>query len=236
RSRVHAARDDLDRTPGFDDVDVGRVLAQDVAVAALERGARDHDAAAVPMLGERLAHQVQPGLSSLVVEWDPGRHPLDVLRRVEAVAVDERHVEALCEEAADRRLADALHAHHHDGHRLLRRHPQPFVAPAVSPETMYRCVKSAISMMGVVTTTDAAISAPQSIDAYPMKSKMATGSVFVAFPDSTSANMKLFQLKMNDRIVAVAMPGTDSGSVIRKNAPIAVRPSTCADSSSSSGS
>src|SRR5690606_23604778 len=90
-------------------------------------------------------------------------------------------------------------------------------------------------MIGVVTTTDAAISAPQSIEAYPMKSKIATGRVLVAALERTSANMKLFHEKMNDRIVAVAMPGTDSGSVIRKNAPIAVRPSTCADSSSSSG-
>ena len=40
---------------------------------------------------------------------------------------------------------------------------QPFVAPAVRPETMYFCVNSAITMMGSVTTVAAAIRPPQSM-------------------------------------------------------------------------
>ena len=55
-------------------------------------------------------------------------------------------------------------------------------------------------------------------------------------PESTRANMKLFHEKMKDRMPAVAMPATESGRVMRRNAPIGVSPSTCADSSSSSGS
>jgi len=48
----------------------------------------------------------------------------------------------------------------------------------------------------------------------------------VAELDSTRANMKLFQLKMNDRMPAVAMPGVDSGSMRCQNEPIGVSPST----------
>lgn len=40
---------------------------------------------------------------------------------------------------------------------------QPFVAPAVSPETTYFCTNRAISMIGRVTTVAAAISPPQSM-------------------------------------------------------------------------
>jgi hypothetical protein len=47
--------------------------------------------------------------------------------------------------------------------------------------------------------------------------------------------MKLFQEKMKDRMPAVATPGTDSGRVIFRNAPMWVSPSTSAASSSSAG-
>ena len=40
---------------------------------------------------------------------------------------------------------------------------QPFVAPAVSPETTYFWAKSATSMIGRVTTVEAAIRPPQSM-------------------------------------------------------------------------
>jgi len=39
---------------------------------------------------------------------------------------------------------------------------QPFVAPAVSPETMYFCANRAITMIGSVMITAAAMMAPQS--------------------------------------------------------------------------
>lgn len=84
---------------------------------------------------------------------------------MQPVTVDERHTQTLREQRAEGRLADTLHPHHDDRDARLLRHAQPFVAPAVSPDTMYRWVKSAMSMIGVVTTTDAAMSAPQSIDA-----------------------------------------------------------------------
>ena len=64
---------------------------------------------------------------------------------------------------------------------------------------------------------------------------MATGSVLVLAPESTSANMKLFQEKMKDRIPAVAMPPMDRGRVMWAKAPMGVSPSTWADSSNSSG-
>ena len=38
--------------------------------------------------------------------------------------------------------------------------------------------------------------------------------------------MKLFHEKMKARMPAVAMPGVDSGRVIRRNAPMGVSPST----------
>ena len=68
-----------------------------------------------------------------------------------------------------------------------------------------------------------------------MKSKMATGKVLVSVSESTRANMKLFQLKMNDRMPAVAMPGVESGSMRCRKAPMWVSPSTSPDSSISSG-
>ena len=37
------------------------------------------------------------------------------------------------------------------------------IAPAVMPETMYFCVKRAMTMMGTVTTVAAAMSPPQSM-------------------------------------------------------------------------
>jgi len=54
--------------------------------------------------------------------------------------------------------------------RSMRSMAQPFVAPAVRPETMYFCANRDMIMIGRVTTVDAAMRAPQSIDAYPMKS------------------------------------------------------------------
>ncbi len=48
--------------------------------------------------------------------------------------------------------------------------------------------------------------------------------------------MKLFQLKMNDRIVATVIPGRASGSATWRNACQIVAPSTSAASSSSAGS
>ena len=62
-------------------------------------------------------------------------------------------------------------------------------------------------MTGTVMITEAAISPPQSTEAYAMKLEIATGSVRVFWLERTRANRKLFQLKMNARMLAVAMPG-----------------------------
>src|SRR5690625_7269563 len=69
----------------------------------------------------------------------------------------------------------------------------------------------------------------------PTKVTIATGILFMLDPDMTSANMKLFHAKMNDRMLAVAMPGADSGRVMRAKAPRGGRPSTSAASSNSIG-
>src|SRR5690625_4136439 len=100
---------------------------------------------------------------------------------------------------------------------------------------MYFWVKRAITIMGRVTMTAAAMRPPQSMEAYQTKSKIATGRVLVLEPASTSANMKLLHAKKNDRMLAVAMPGADSGRVMRANAPMGVTPSTSAASSNSIG-
>src|SRR5260370_15049527 len=68
-----------------------------------------------------------------------------------------------------------------------------------------------------------------------MKLKIATGSVRVWSPDSTSENMKLFHEKMKAMIDAVMMPGTASGSAMRMNTPKIEEPSMRAASSNSFG-
>src|SRR5690606_35898622 len=231
---VHPARDELEGAEQVHEHRPRCLAAQQIPIGA-PQGRADHDDPELPFLVKQLADGAQPWFTVGVVERYARRHLRDVLGRVQPVAVHRPAADALGEQFGDRRLPRALNPHDHDrGIRDRVRHP--FVAPAVRPETMYFCVNSAITMMGIVTTTAAAMRPPQSMLAYPTKSKIATGRVFVLAPESTSANMKLFHEKMNDRMLAVAIPGTDSGSVIFRNAPIGVRPSTCACSSRSSGS
>ena len=52
---------------------------------------------------------------------------------------------------------------------------------------------------------------------------------------STCENMKLFHEKMKESVVAVMMPGPDSGRITAQKAYCRVAPSTIADSSSSRG-
>ena len=68
-----------------------------------------------------------------------------------------------------------------------------------------------------------------------MNWKRATGRVTVSASARINENRKLFQLKMIERIDAVAMPGTASGREIRRKHPNSVSPSTCPASSSSAG-
>jgi len=88
RAARDAAGDDLRAAVEVHEDLVGHGLAQDVAMAALERGAAD-DAAGARVPGEPGADDVQPREAVPVVQGDPRRHLREVLRGVEVVGVGE---------------------------------------------------------------------------------------------------------------------------------------------------
>ena len=100
---------------------------------------------------------------------------------------------------------------------------------------MYFCRIMEITQIGRVIITDAAISPPQSTDAYDTKLKIAIGSVIVLLPLNTSENIKLFHEKINASSEAVRIPALQSGSTTLKKVRNFVQPSTHAAISSSIG-
>ncbi len=93
---------------------VGRGGAEDVAVGALQRAARD-DGSALGAPGERAADLLQPGPAVVVVERVALGHLAAVGLRVEVVAVDEGHADILREQIAHRRLPGSGDPHHDHG-------------------------------------------------------------------------------------------------------------------------
>ena len=89
-----------------------------IAVGLLQRRAREHRAAAALVHGRHFGRQpVEPGPAVGVGQRRARRHPGDVRRRMEIVAVEERPAKIRGQRLADRRLAAAGHAHQHDDHR-----------------------------------------------------------------------------------------------------------------------
>ena len=104
-----APGDDLGVTLQVQEGDLGRVAAQQVAVAALEGRAADHRARRVAR--EPRPDGLEPRAAVVVVERLAGGHLRDVRRGVEVVGVGERHPQALRDRGADGRLAGPGHAH-----------------------------------------------------------------------------------------------------------------------------
>ncbi|KQR16255.1 hypothetical protein ASF78_02260 [Cellulomonas sp. Leaf334] len=91
-------------------------VPEQVAVGAAQRRARDDRT--VGERGELPADGTQPGPPVGVVERGAVGHLREVLRRVEAVGVEERDAEPVGEQRADGRLAAAGHPHDDDvGHQ-----------------------------------------------------------------------------------------------------------------------
>src|SRR6185436_3152005 len=115
---------------------------------------------------------------------------------------------------------------------------QPLTAPAVSPATMRRWKARTRMMMGMVTTTEAAMMAvigDWNCEA-PVKNDSAAGTVRARSVEvSEIASRNSFQQKKKVRIAVVNTPGAASGMITLRNACQAVAPSTCAACSISQG-
>jgi hypothetical protein len=100
----HPVAEQLARAAQVDEDDV--VLAQDVAVPALEgRAGDDAGHAGQGVLDDPRRHRVEPGCPVVVVEGRPGRHLRDVLVGVQVVALGEVPAEPLGEQGGEGRLA-----------------------------------------------------------------------------------------------------------------------------------
>ena len=95
--------------------DVRPSHAEPAAVAALQCGAGEHDAAT---LGDRGVDQpsepIEPRAAFLVVERNAAPHERDVLRRMEVVSVVKLLAEAAGQQATDHRFAASGNAHDDD--------------------------------------------------------------------------------------------------------------------------
>ena len=88
--------------------------AQEVAVAALERRARDDDAGAGALcFAEARGDREQPVLAVVVRQRDPGRHAPHVLWWMKGITFDELDVQRAGEVRSDQALPRAADAHHH---------------------------------------------------------------------------------------------------------------------------
>ena len=113
-----APLDDLAAALEQQELDVVAVVTQLVAVVALQRRARDH--AAVGMVDQPPADQLEPRPAVAVVERLAARHLLDVGGGVQVVGVLEGDAQPTGEGGADGGLARAGHAH--DDDRMVEWH------------------------------------------------------------------------------------------------------------------
>src|SRR6266571_2631716 len=120
----HASRDQRLAALQIDETYVPAAVDDDVAIAALERRAGEHDvpAGAARFVDER-GDGVEPRPAVLVGERDALVHLLDIGGRVEPIAVLEFPAEAPGQQRADGALAGARDAHDDEGGDARGRRP-----------------------------------------------------------------------------------------------------------------
>src|SRR5262245_10038053 len=102
----------------MDERDAWQSAGERLAIAALERRARDDERfVRRDRAGHLCAHGQEPRLAVGVRERLVARHLFDVPRWVQIVAVDEAPPPIFRERSSDRRLSRPRHAHHDDNHR-----------------------------------------------------------------------------------------------------------------------
>lgn len=109
-------------------------------------------------------------------------------------------------------------------------------APAVSPDTIYFCIKIKIITIGIIRQTPNARILFHCVPYFVWKLL-----IIVVIGQSEESEIKAieytrsFHAKIKEKIAAVARPGRETGTIILTNAPNIVHPSTLAASSTDLG-